>query len=176
MFQTGRNIKLLGLIAILIMTYPVFTVANAQDFLSTDEEGIETVWKPAEAIEGSIPWHVFLGVPYEEQLMNDIPIAVPKFTPSIMALVGQRIKVNGYMVPLEPSDKQGHFLLMAYTHSCPFHMTGGPNGYIEVYADFPVTVTFAPILIEGVLTLEKDFTRGVFFKLTASQQVAKKKK
>jgi hypothetical protein len=84
----------------------------------------------------------------------------------VKALAGKRVRVAGFMMPLENAAKQSHFVLLAYPPGCPFHMHAGPDQFIEVRASkpFPVEVERA-IVVEGVLELTGEDESGIFFRL-----------
>jgi Na+-translocating ferredoxin:NAD+ oxidoreductase RNF subunit RnfB len=51
----------------------------------------------------------------------------------VLALGEQKVKALVFMMPLEPGDKQQHFLLSALPTSCTFCVPAGPEGLIEVH-------------------------------------------
>lgn len=135
------------------------------------EENLPSIWQPAPTLPGSVDWQTLMNVEVTEQKIDNFIQSIPSFTPPLKAMDGQVIKLNGYMVPLDPSDRQSHFVLMAYPHSCPFHLPGGLGGFVEVFADFPVEFTYDPILIEGHFQLLTDFSSGLFYRISAARAV-----
>lgn len=134
-----------------------------------DEMG--QVWRPAPTPPGALNWSLITNIDVREELVDNFIQYVPSFTPLVRSLDGKKVKLNGYMVPLEATDRQSHFILMAYPHACPFHMPGGPAAYVEIQADFPVSFTYDPILIEGHFQILKDYSNGVFYRISAARQV-----
>ncbi len=130
------------------------------------------IWQPAPTPAGAVPWSTLTDIDVKEELVNNFYQYVPTFTPLVEALNGSKIKLNGYMVPLEPDDMQSRFILTPYSHTCPFHMPAGPGGFVEIQADFPVAFTYEPVLIEGHFEILTDFSDGVFYKISAAQQVS----
>ena len=135
-----------------------------------DEMG--QIWRPAPTPPGALDWSVITDIEVQEEVVDNFIQYVPTFPLLVRALDGETIKLNGYMVPLEATESQSHFILMAYPHACPFHMPGGPGGYVEIQADFPVKFTYDPVLIEGHFQILKDFSNGVFYRISAARQVS----
>src|SRR5262249_38753252 len=59
---------------------------------------------------------------------------VPQFSKDILGLDKQQVRVQGFIIPLEMSDKQKHFLLSAVPPHCPFCLPAGPDAMVEVEA------------------------------------------
>lgn len=88
-----------------------------------------------------------------------------EFPPSLQALSGKTVTLAGFMLPLEPSPEQRHFLLSASPPNCFFHVPGGPSTVIEVFADTPVMGSFDPLRVEGTLELVEASELGILFRL-----------
>ena len=71
---------------------------------------------------------------------------VPEFSSQVLALDKQAVRVNGFMMPLDMTDQQQHFLLSAVPASCPFCMPAGPEAIVEVVSKHPVKFGFEPSL------------------------------
>lgn len=90
----------------------------------------------------------------------------PIFPPAIRALAGKRVKVAGWMMPLENGIQQKYFVLLGYPPGCPFHMHALPNQFIEVFAAVPIRVDERnPTVISGTLELTGHDESGVFYRL-----------
>ena len=63
---------------------------------------------------------------------------VPEFSSQVLALDKQAVRVDGFMMPLDMTDQQQHFLLSAVPASCPFCMPAGPGAIVEVVSKHPV--------------------------------------
>ena len=96
---------------------------------------------------------------------------VPQFPAELQALHQQKVKVQGWMLPLEPGDRQKHFLLSAVPTSCSFCTPAGPEGWIEVRTTTPVRYTLEAVTVEGLLAVLKDDPYGLFFRVVEGQQV-----
>ena len=145
--------------------------ATAQMWEQPLPDDFDDVWQPAPAPPGAVPWSVLTDIEVEQALIDTYYHFKPTFTPEVKALDGSKVKLNGYMIPLDPDEMQSHFLLVPYSHSCPFHMPAGPGGFVEIQADFPVEFSYEPVLIEGHFQILTDFSNGVFYKISAAQQV-----
>jgi hypothetical protein len=133
----------------------------------------DDVWKPAPAPRGGVSWALLesTGETTRKDAEGYIR-AKPVFPPAVKALDGKRIRVAGFMMPLENATKQSHFVLLAYPPGCPFHMHAGPDQFIEVKAStaFPVEIEKA-ITVEGILELTGDDEGGIFFRMRDSRPV-----
>jgi hypothetical protein len=133
---------------------------------------VEDVWQPAKTPPGGTSWKVL-----EATKLNDrtdpkthIIYTKPIFTPAVRNLAGKRIKVAGWMMPLDNSARQKHFVLLGYPPGCPFHLHALPNQFIEVYSAVPVKVDeMNPIVITGTLELTGQDESGIFYRLRNAQ-------
>ncbi|MEO1046096.1 MAG: DUF3299 domain-containing protein [Pseudomonadota bacterium] len=130
-------------------------------------EPVEDIWKPAATPKGGISWTT-LEATGETTRRDDegYILSKPKFTPKVKSLAGKRIKVAGWMMPLENSAQQKHFVLLAYPPGCPFHFHAMPNQFIEVYADKPFkTNERTSFVVSGVLELTGYDESGIFYRM-----------
>lgn len=88
------------------------------------------------------------------------------FPDEVRQLNGQTVKISGFMLPLENSEKFTHFLLSKRTPTCPFCPPGAPNEIIEVYAARPTEWAEDLVTYEGKFELMENKEMGVFFKMT----------
>jgi hypothetical protein len=89
----------------------------------------------------------------------------PQFSSGVAALDAKEVKVQGFMMPLEMSDKQSHFILSATPQSCSFCMPGGPESLVEVKMKKPIAYGMEPVVLSGKLSVMKDDPTGVFYRL-----------
>lgn len=139
--------------------------------LQQQEGTIADVWQPAATPRGGVSWRLLESTRETTRKAEDGYIrSRPLFPPGVKALNGRRIKVAGFMMPLENASRQRHFVLLAYPPGCPFHTHAMPNQFIEVKADiaFPVEIEQA-IVVEGVLELTGQDESGIFYRLNASR-------
>jgi hypothetical protein len=132
----------------------------------------ESVWKPAPTPPGGVAWSVLEATKETTRKdENNLIRSKPIFPAEVKALAGKRIKVNGYMLPLENGAKQSHFVLLAYPPDCPFHLNPLPMQFVEVRAATPIKVSYDVRTIEGVLTLHGDDEQGIFYKFSDAKEV-----
>jgi uncharacterized protein len=127
-----------------------------------------SAFKPLEEREGVLSWNLLSSV--TTRIENKQP--VPQFPTQIEKLHQQKVKVQGWMIPLEPGDRQRHFLLSAVPTSCNFCTPAGPQGLIEVRTTQPVRYTLEAFTVEGQLAVLKSDPYGLFYRLTEGAQVA----
>lgn len=132
----------------------------------------ESVWKPAPTPPGGIPWSLLESTKETTRLdENKLVRSKPLFPPSVKALSGKRIKVNGYMLPLGKGAKQTHFVLLAYPPDCPFHLNPAPTQFIEVKVATPVAMDYNVRTIEGTLTLGGADEKGIFYRMLDASEI-----
>lgn len=91
---------------------------------------------------------------------------VPKYTPAISALDNTNVKVQGFMMPLEPGQKQKHFLLTVTSASCPYCLPAGPEGVVEIKSRTPVKFSYAPFIVQGKLKVLASDPMGLYYRMT----------
>ncbi len=129
----------------------------------------ESVWKPAPTPKGGIAWSVLESTKETTRLDKEGLIrSKPLFSSEVKALAGKRIKVAGYMLPLQNGAKQTHFVLLAYPPDCPFHLNPAPMQFIEVRTTAPVSVSNDVLTVEGQLSLHGDDEQGVFYRFSGA--------
>ncbi|HEX2545655.1 MAG TPA: DUF3299 domain-containing protein [Ramlibacter sp.] len=89
----------------------------------------------------------------------------PDFPAGLKPLNGKLVKVQGYILPLEAGQAHRRFLLSAWSPSCPFCLTAGPEVMVEVKARTPVRHSLDPVVVQGRLALLNDDPSGMFFRL-----------
>lgn len=99
---------------------------------------------------------------------------LPEFTKDITALNDQEIKVQGYMMPLEPGEKQKHFLLSMNPQSCSYCLPAGPEGVVEVNSKTPIKYTFEPVVVTGKMAILKDDPMGLYYRLSNASPITTK--
>jgi hypothetical protein len=125
----------------------------------------ESVWQAAPTPKGGVAWSVLESTKEVTRLDdNQLIRSKPVFPPAVKALAGKRIKVSGYMLPLQNGAKQTHFVLLAYPPDCPFHLNPAPMQFIEVRTRTPVPVSYDVKTIEGTLALGGQDEPGVFYR------------
>jgi hypothetical protein len=123
--------------------------------------------KPLEDKEGVVSWKQ-LSLVTTKMVNNRV---VPTFPAPVRALNTKTVKVQGFMMPLEPGDKQKHFLLSAVPTSCSFCVPAGPEGLIEVRSKVAVKYTLEPVVVEGKMAVLGNDPYGMFYRVTDAAPV-----
>ncbi|WP_298301909.1 hypothetical protein [uncultured Erythrobacter sp.] len=132
---------------------------------------IEDIWKPAPTPAGGTSWSLLEAA--KEVTRTDEAgylVSYPLFTREQRALEGKRIKVSGWMDPLQVGSKQKRFVLLGYPPGCPFHFHAAPMQFIEVMASIPFDTDRTNVItVSGVLELTGYDEGGVFYRLWDSR-------
>ena len=118
-------------------------------------------------IDGVVSWKALAQV---ESVNRDGKI-VPEFSREILGLDRQVVRVQGFMLPLEMSDQQKHFLISAVPPSCPFCMPAGPEAIVEVICTKPIKYGIEPMVVAGKLTVLKDDQNGLLYRMVDAELV-----
>ncbi len=124
-------------------------------------------FKPLQEREGVLSWQVLGSVTtkIEKKLM------LPVFPKPVQDLNNQTVKIQGFMMPLEPGEKQRHFLLSAVPTSCNFCVPAGPEGLVEVRSKTPVKYTLEPVVVEGRLAVLANDPYGLYYRVADADPV-----
>jgi uncharacterized protein len=129
------------------------------------------VWQPAPDIPGALSWSLLMRTKEDERKINDVWYIVPVFPKELLRFNNTRVKVNGFMLPLQTAREQNYFVLMAFPPDCPFCLTIGSMGWMEVRAAEKITFQKEPLLVEGRLELVKRDMEGTFYRLHEARRV-----
>jgi len=117
---------------------------------------------PLPARADVVPWSVLTSVTTRVEKQR----VVPQFQPAQSALAGKVQRIQGFMLPLEPGERQRHFLLTSVPASCGFCVPGGPESMVEVRTRTPVAYTIEPVVVEGRFSVLRDDPMGLFYRLS----------
>ncbi|MDR7154815.1 hypothetical protein J2W40_001630 [Sphingobium xenophagum] len=131
----------------------------------------ESIWKPAAAPPGGISWTTLESTKEVQRRQSGTIYSKPDFSTRIEALKGKRIKVSGYVMPLQNTAKQTHFVLLAYPPDCPFHLNPAPNQFIEIKTASPISVRSGVQSFEGQLVLGGQDESGIFYTMLDSREL-----
>ena len=126
-----------------------------------------SAFQPLQERDGIVSWRALSAVT-TKPMNNRI---APTFPPSVQALNQQKVKVQGFMMPLEPGDKQRHFLLSAVPTTCAFCIPAGPEGLVEVRTRTPVKYSVEAVIVEGRMAVLNDDPYGLFYRITDGELV-----
>ena len=96
---------------------------------------------------------------------------VPVFTMSQLALHQKTQRIQGFMMPLDPSAAQRHFLLSSVPLTCGFCMPGGPESIVEVKSKTPVKYSTETVVVEGRFQMLNDDAFGMHYRITDASSV-----
>lgn len=125
-----------------------------------------SAFKPLEERDGVISWTLLSSV----QTKMEKNRVVPTYPAAVQALNDRTVRVQGFMLPLEPGDKQRHFLISSVPTTCSFCVPAGPEGLIEVRSKTPVKYTLEPVLLEGKLAVLNNDPYGLFYRVSDAVQ------
>ncbi len=143
---------------------PSEKIFTLDDLLSNIENFVRTP-------DGGTKWDMFgrtIQIPYSYHDKDGIEWSGvrPDFPDELKQLDGIEIIIQGFMFPLDPTEKQKLFLLGPFPVSCPYHYHVTPNLILEVHARHPVFFTYDAVNVKGTLELvPKDDEYNVFFRL-----------
>ncbi|MEP3225629.1 MAG: DUF3299 domain-containing protein [Parasphingorhabdus sp.] len=168
MKSVGQMIKLAGIA--LMCTMPLAGTTTQAAMQSGGKAPVEDIWKPAATPKGGVSWKTLEATGEKTRKDKQGYIrSKPIFAPKVKALNGKRIKVAGWMMPLQNSAKQSNFVLLAYPPGCPFHFHAAPTQFIEVEADIPFPTNEKKVhVVSGVLELTGQDESGIFYRLKAA--------
>ncbi len=109
-----------------------------------------------------VPWPLLTTVATKTEKNRMLPV----FTKEQLALNQKPQRVQGFMMPLEPGEKQTHFLLSSVPLTCSFCVPGGPESMIEVKTKQAVRYTMDPVVVEGRFATLNDDPYGLYYRVT----------
>ncbi|MDO8776475.1 MAG: DUF3299 domain-containing protein [Burkholderiaceae bacterium] len=96
---------------------------------------------------------------------------LPLFPAPVVALNEKTQRIQGFMMPLEPGEKQKHFLLSSVPLTCSFCVPGGPESMVEVKTKSPVKYSLEPVTVEGKFVVLNDDSYGLYYRITDAVSV-----
>ena len=114
-----------------------------------------------------LPWSVLTSVKSKKVKTRFLPA----FTPVQYALDQKVQRIQGYMMPLEPGEKQVHFLLSSVPLTCAFCTPGGPESMVEVKSKTPVKYSMEPVVVEGIFSVLEDDSYGLYYRMNGAKSV-----
>lgn len=121
----------------------------------------QSPFKPLQEREGVVSWKVLGSVTTRTVKGRFMPV----FPADVKALDQRSVRVRGFMMPLDPGDRQKHFLLSSVPTTCAFCVPAGPEGLVEVKTRVPVKYTLEPVTIEGALAVLDDDPYGLYYRI-----------
>lgn len=91
---------------------------------------------------------------------------VPVYPAAVAALDQKTLRLQGFMMPLEPGEHQRHFLLTSVPLTCSFCTPGGPESMVEVRTRTPVKYRLEAVVVEGNFHVLKNDPYGLYYRIT----------
>ena len=129
--------------------------------------GANSPYVPLAERNDVLPWSLLTAVTTKTEKNRILPV----FGPDIQALNLKNQRIQGFMMPLSPGDKQNHFLVSSVPLTCAFCLPGGPESMVEVKTRVPVKYTMEAVVVEGKFAVLKDDPYGLYYRLTEAAAV-----
>lgn len=91
---------------------------------------------------------------------------VPVYPRTVTALNQKKLRLQGFMMPLEPGEQQRHFLLASVPLTCAFCTPGGPESMVEVRTKAPVKYSLGAVVVEGTFHVLTNDPYGLYYRIT----------
>ncbi len=129
--------------------------------------GANSPYAPLTERSDVLPWSLLTAVRTKTEKNRVLPV----FGPDIQALNQKSQRVQGFMMPLSPGEKQSHFLVSSVPLTCQFCLPGGPESMVEVKTKIPVKYSMEAIVVEGKFAVLKDDPYGLYYRMTEAVAV-----
>jgi hypothetical protein len=114
-----------------------------------------------------LPWSMLSDVKTKSVKNRLLPV----FPAPVAALNQKTQRIQGFMMPLDPGEKQKHFLLSSVPMSCSFCTPGGPESMVEVTTKTPVKYSLEPVVVEGKFAVLSDDPYGLYYRMVDAVSV-----
>ena len=129
--------------------------------------GANSPYAPLADRSDVLPWSLLTAVKTKTEKNRILPV----FGPDIQALNLKNQRIQGFMMPLSPGEKQNHFLISSVPLTCSFCLPGGPESMVEVKTKVPVKYTMEAVVVEGKFAVLKDDPYGLYYRMTEAMAV-----
>jgi hypothetical protein len=116
---------------------------------------------PLQARADVVPWSVLTDVKTKVDKNRMLPV----FPAPVLALNQKTQRVQGFMMPLEPGEKQKHFLISSVPMTCSFCVPGGPESMVEVKTKTPIKYSLEAVVVEGQFAVLTDDPYGLYYRI-----------
>ncbi len=93
---------------------------------------------------------------------------VPVYPAPVAELNQKKLRLQGFMMPLEPGESQRHFLLASVPLTCGFCTPGGPESMVEVRTSKPVKYKLEAVVVEGTFHVLQSDPYGLYYRITGA--------
>jgi hypothetical protein len=129
--------------------------------------GAQSPVAPLAPREDVVPWSRLTDIGLVRRERRLLPV----YPDAVLALQGRKVRVQGFMMPLEAGQRQRHFLLASVPPNCPFCVPGGPESMVEVQARRGVAYRVDAVVVEGVFHVLQADPSGLYYRLTEAVAV-----
>jgi len=129
--------------------------------------GANSPFAPLQERADVLPWSVLTDVKSKVVKNRSLPV----FGPTQLALNQKTQRVQGFMMPLDPGEKQRHFLISSVPLTCSFCLPGGPESMVEVSTKTPVRYSLEAVVVEGKFAVLADDPYGMYYRMTEAVAV-----
>lgn len=123
--------------------------------------GANSPFAPLQERSDVLPWSVLTAVKTKVEKNRILPI----FPATVQALNQKNQRIQGFMMPLDPGEKQKHFLLSSVPLTCAFCVPGGPESMVEVKTKTPVKYSLEAVVVEGQFAVLNDDPYGLYYRI-----------
>ena len=109
-----------------------------------------------------LPWSLLTAVKTKNEKNRSLPV----FPADVQALNKKSQRIQGFMMPLEPGEKQKHFLISSVPLTCSFCLPGGPESMVEVRTKTAVKYSLEAVVVEGQFAVLQDDPYGLYYRIT----------
>lgn len=113
-------------------------------------------------LEGVVSWGDLTDVQVE---YSDYALTA-RFPEKVRRLHGQKVRLAGFMTPLENSERQRHFVISSQPPHCFFHFMGGPASVAEIIAPEGIRFSYDPVILSGTLEIFESSELGILYRLS----------
>lgn len=118
--------------------------------------------------EGGLAWDEFAATSEKPSEGKMVEVT---FSDTLKSYDAKKVKMRGYMFPLEAGESQSRFLFGPFPMTCFYHFHTPPVLVIEVSSAKPIPFTYEPIVLEGILELESDPQKEPYQRMKDAQPV-----
>ena len=155
------TLVVLGIILAVPFSGLVLAQSNTNPWADGGYSGV-----PLPEVDGAVPWDILSRV----DLVFDDNDLVPDYADAIRELDGKRIKMVGFVLPL---DSNGHRQLLSLNSPhCPFCLPSGPEGFVELNCDEPLDFTTEPVVVTGIFKIRVQDWNGYYYRMEEVREVA----
>jgi hypothetical protein len=129
--------------------------------------GANSPFAPLEPRADVLPWSVLTDVKTKTVKNRVLPV----FGPAQQGLHQKTQRIQGFMMPLDPGEKQRHFLISSVPLTCSFCLPGGPESMVEVTTKTPVRYSMEAVVVEGKFAVLADDPYGMYYRMTEAVAV-----